>query len=182
MPKKVHKAKLTPATDPKPDTVKVDDAARLREIRKLVTANNKSTLGTDLIICQIYMESRFDARAGATQNAHGLMQMQKQGVQQVFKYRVQKEVGHMPSDKQTKKAFAEGAALHGSDKIFDEATNIQLGTEYMRYWIDTSDSVEDAYKSYRGLANGIYYKKISACAEKLKAAPESMQVLRDMVK
>lgn len=182
--KPIHtaKGKLTPIENVTPDAAKVDTAIRLREIRKLVVANNKSTLSTELIVCQIYMESRFDANAGAKQNAHGLMQMQKQAVQQVFKYRKQKELGHMPSDKQTQLAFEEGAALHASSKIFDEATNISLGTEYMQYWIATSSSIEDAYKRYRGVSNGIYYKKINACAEKLKASPESMQLLLEMVK
>jgi hypothetical protein len=71
--------------------------------------------------------------------------------------------------------------MHDSPEIFDEATNIQLGTEYMQYWLDRSSSIEDAYKAYRGVDNGIYYKKISAAATKLAADPDSMQVLRDMV-
>lgn len=181
-PIQTSKVKLTPVENTTPDVAKVDTAVRLREIRKLVVANNKSTLSTELIICQIYMESRFDAKAGAKHNAHGLMQMQKQAVQQVFKYRKQKELGHMPSDKQTQLAFEEGAALHASSMIFDEATNISLGTEYMQYWIATSSSIEDAYKRYRGVSNGVYYKKINACAEKLKENPESMQLLLEMVK
>jgi len=179
---KSHRATLTPASDTRSEVVKLDDSARLREVRKLVEANNRSKLSTDLIVCQIYMESRFDPRAGTTHDAHGLMQMQKQGVQQVFKYRKQKELGHMPSDPQTKTAFAEGAAMHNSEQIYDEATNIQLGTEYMQYWIDSSRSIEDAYKRYRGVANGIYYKKIDACAARLKGSPDSMQLLREMVK
>lgn len=178
----VHTAQLTPTTDTKPELVKIDDSTRLTEIRALVEANNKSTLDTDLIICQIYMESRFDAHAGAGHDARGLMQMQRQGVQQVFKYRKQKELGHMPSDAQTQAAFAAGATLHGSNAIFDEATNIGLGTEYMQYWLDTSLSIAAAYARYRGVANGIYYRKISECAERLHAAPNSMQLLREMVK
>lgn len=170
---KAQAAQLAPATD---------DSARLAQIRSLVEANNKSTLNTDLIICQIYMESRFDARAGARQDAHGLMQMERQGVQQVFKYRKQKELGHMPSDAQTKAAFAEGSAMYDSAAIFDEATNIQLGTEYMQYWLDTSPSIQAAYARYRGLSNGIYYKKISTSAARLHDDPTNMQILRDMVK
>lgn len=179
---KSHKTKLTPATDTTPVEVKVDDSARLREIRALVEANNQSSIATDIVICQIYMESRFDAHAGAGHDARGLMQMQRQGIQQVFKYRKQKELGHMPSDAQTHAAFEAGAALHGSASIFDEATNIRLGTEYMQYWVDTSSSIAAAYARYRGVANGIYYKKISACAERLQADPTSMQLLREMVK
>ena len=179
---KTQKAELTPKSDQNPATVPVDDSARLREIRKLVEANNHSTLDENLIICQIYMESRFDAHAGASHDAKGLFQMQLGGVQQVYKYRKQKERGgRMPSDAQTKQAFSDGAAMHDSPEIFDEATNIQLGTEYMQYWLDRSSSIEDAYKAYRGVDNGIYYKKISAAATKLAADPDSMQVLRDMV-
>jgi hypothetical protein len=58
---KTHTARLTPKSDTKPVTVQVDDSARLREIRQLVRANNQSTLDENLVICQIYMESRFDS-------------------------------------------------------------------------------------------------------------------------
>ncbi len=173
---------LTPVTDKKPASVMIDDSKRLKEIRKLVETNNKSSIDTNTIICQIYMESRFDANAGAGHNARGLMQMQMQAVQQVYKYRKKKQLGRTPSDEQTKVVFAEGKAFHASASIFDEAKNIQLGTEYMQYWIDVSSSIEEAYKKYRGLSNGVYYKKISACATKLATSPDSMQVLRDNIK
>ncbi|WP_392888319.1 transglycosylase SLT domain-containing protein [Pseudomonas migulae] len=173
---------LTPVADKKPAVVMVDDSLRLKEIRKLVEANNKSTIDTNTVICQIYMESRFDANAGKGHNARGLMQMQMQAVQQVYKYRKKKELGRMPTDDQTKAAFADGKVFHASADIFNEAKNIQLGTEYMQYWIDISSSIEEAYKKYRGLSNGIYYNKISACAKKLAANPDSMQVLRDTLK
>ncbi|MBB2926962.1 transglycosylase SLT domain-containing protein [Paraburkholderia silvatlantica] len=180
---KTRRAQLTPKFDTAPVTVLVDDSARLHEIRQLVQFNNKSSLDENLVICQIYMESRFDANATvAGSTAKGLMQMNKGAVQQVYKYRKQQELGHMPSDLQTHQAFAEGAAMHVSSSMFDEATNIQLGTEYMQYWIDKAGSLEEAYKLYRGLSNGVYYKKIRACAEKLKADPGSMQPLRDMAK
>ncbi len=166
---KSHKAKLTPKSDANPVTVSIDDSARLREIRRLVQANNKSTLDESLIICQIYMESRFDSTASpAGSTAKGLMQMTKGAVQQVYKYRMQKTLGHMPSDSQTHQLFTEAAAVHASSQLTDEATNIGLGTEYMQYWIDKARSVEGAYKLYRGLANGIYYQKIKACADKLE--------------
>ncbi|WP_084688552.1 lysozyme family protein [Paraburkholderia oxyphila] len=180
---KTHKAKLTPKSDTTAVTVEVDDSARLREIRAMVKANNHSTLDENLVICQIYMESRFDAHATPPNgSAKGLLQMTEDGVKQVYKYRVHKQLGHMPSNRQTEDAFAQGVAMHGSPGMFDEATNIQLGTEYMQYWIDISSSIEHAYKRYRGVANGIYYRKISACAAKLKDDPESMQPLRDMFK
>ncbi|MDR3391107.1 MAG: transglycosylase SLT domain-containing protein [Sulfuriferula sp.] len=181
-PIKSHSVALTPLADTKPEQVTVDDAARLREIRKLVEENNRSTLDTNLIICQIYMESRFDKNAGHGHDAQGLMQLQKRGIQQVLKYRKQKEIGHMPSDAQTKVAFDAGSLLHDGGQIFEESTNIQLATEYMQYWLETSNTIEDAYKNYRGRSNGIYYKRIHTCAEALKLKPESMQILRDMVK
>jgi hypothetical protein len=52
----------------------------------------------------------------------------------------------------------------------------------LQYFIDISSPVAVAYEHYRGLANGIYYKKISACAAKLAASPDSMSLLREMVK
>ncbi|MGF6811135.1 hypothetical protein OKW30_006327 [Paraburkholderia sp. Clong3] len=39
-----------------------------------------------------------------------------------------------------------------------------------------------AYKRYRGLSNGVYYKKITGCADGLSADPDSMQPLPDMAK
>ena len=80
-PVKIHSAKLTPVSDTKPKIVKVDDSSRLREIRALVEANNQSSIGIDVIICQIYMESRFDKDAHAQgSSARGLMQLLKAGV------------------------------------------------------------------------------------------------------
>lgn len=179
---KTREAKLTPKSDTTPVAVQVDDSFRLREIRKLVQANNRSTLDENLIVCQIYMESRFDENAEIGGNAKGLMQMQLDGVKQVYKYRVQKRVGHMPSNSQTNSAFMDGIAMHRSAQIFDRATNIQLGTEYMQYWVEQTATIDAAYKRYRGISNGIYYNKIKACADKLKTDPDNMQVLRDMVK
>jgi len=144
---KKHVASLTPVADTRPVHLKIDDSSRLRAIRKLVEENNQSSLSTELIICQIYMESTFDPRAGAAHDARGLMQMQKQGVQQVYKYRKQKELGHMPSDRMSRQAFDEAAELHASEQIFDEATNIRLGTEYMQYWLDSAGSIESAYRA-----------------------------------
>jgi soluble lytic murein transglycosylase-like protein len=164
---------LTAADDPQ--------IVRLREIRQLVKANNQSSLPEDVVICQIYMESRFKAKAGEGHDAKGLMQLQKNAVRQVFKYRKQKELKHMPSDKDTAAAFKEADKLHASADIFDEATNIKLGTEYMQYWLDVTDTVEAAYKRYRGVNNGVYYKKIKAAADKLAKDPENMQILLDLI-
>lgn len=166
------------------ESVIVDDAVRLREIRDIVKNNNFSSLNNDLVICQIYMESRFNARSGENiHNARGLMQMQKAAVRQVYKYRIHKRTGRMPSDKVTHQAFTEADNFYNSDKIYDEAENVRIGTEYMQYWLDrhNNDDVA-AYKGYRGLTNGIYYKKIKECADKLASQPNNMQLLRDMIK
>ena len=78
--------------------------------------------------------------------------------------------------------------LHDSEKLLDEATNIQTGTEYLQLLIvrETAKAVDDpvaeAYKDYRGLRNGIYYRKIKAGADELAKQPDSMDVLRSMVK
>jgi hypothetical protein len=72
--------------------------------------------------------------------------------------------------------------------LIDEATNIRIGTAYLQALIDkrkadhSVDPIAEAYKDYRGLRNGVYYTKIKSAADKLAANPESMQVLRDMVK
>jgi hypothetical protein len=166
-----------------PNLKKVEpQIVRLREIRQLVKDNNQSTLDENVIICQIYMESRFDANAGANHDAKGLMQMQKNAVRQTYKYRKQKELGDMPSDKVTAEVFKEADKFHASPSIFDQATNIQLGTEYMQYWLDNTKTTEEAYKRYRGKTDGIYFKKIKAAADNLSKDTESMQILFDMVK
>jgi uncharacterized Zn-binding protein involved in type VI secretion len=79
-------------------------------------------------------------------------------------------------------------ALHDSPDLVDEATNIRIGTSYLQALIDkrtadhSADPIAEAYKDYRGLRNGIYYTKIKKAADNLAAKPESMQVLRDIVK
>ncbi len=84
--------------------------------------------------------------------------------------------------------FREADAFHDSSRFVDEAINIQAGTAYLQALIDknatagASSPVIEAYKDYRGIKNGIYYNKIKAAAAKLAASPDSMQVLREMVK
>lgn len=83
--------KINSSKDTAPKQVNVDPAIRLKQIRQLVRNNNKSIMGEDYIICQIYKESRFKQFAGKNKhNAKGLMQMQRNAVRQVFKYRQQK--------------------------------------------------------------------------------------------
>ncbi|WP_229261177.1 PAAR domain-containing protein [Duganella levis] len=47
---------------------------------------------------------------------------------------------------------------------------------------DPQQAIDEAYKDYRGVRNGIYYRKIKAAADKLVDKPDSMQILRNMVK
>lgn len=158
---------------------RLDDAARLNEIRQLVKANNRSTLPDNMVVCQIYKESGFDKNAGVGKHgALGLMQVQRNAVKQVYKYRLQKELGHMPSDSMTKTAFADGDKMYESGQLTDEATNIQLGTEYMQYWLDKSPNQRAAYVSYRGDGGKEdYYERIKACADKLDQSPDNVQIL-----
>jgi hypothetical protein len=84
--------------------------------------------------------------------------------------------------------YVEADAFHDSPEFIEEGTNIQAGTRYIQALIERaanenkSDSIEEAYKDYRGIRNGIYYRKIKSAAEKLTANPDSMQPLREMVK
>jgi hypothetical protein len=184
---KSHKAVLTPVSDTEPETVKVDDAARLREIRKLVEQNNRTGLSADVIICHIYMESRFDKAAHAPgSSARGLMQLLRAPIREL--YRLENLQKPRAERRAEADLYHEADALHDSPKLIDEATNIRIGTSYLQALIDkqtahhSADPIAEAYKDYRGIRNGIYYKKIKEAADKLAANPESMQVLRDMVK
>ncbi|NIA57629.1 lytic transglycosylase domain-containing protein [Massilia sp. TW-1] len=184
---KTHTAQLTSISDKKAVDVEIEDLARLREIRALVEANNQSSLPTELVICQIYMESRFDKNARSDgSSARGLMQLLRAPIRELYRLENLKK----PSRERRREAdlYREADEFHDSAQILDEATNIRVGTAYMRALIEkrtaahATDPVSEAYKDYRGVRNGIYYSKIKAAAERLKAAPESMQVLRDMVK
>jgi hypothetical protein len=73
-------------------------------------------------------------------------------------------------------------------QFVDDATNIETGTEYLALLLRNAqrngepDPVAATYIKYRGVTNGIYYRKINAAADRLKNDPENMQILRDMVK
>lgn len=184
---KKHTAKLTPASDSRPEMVRVDDAARLREIWKLVEENNKSVISTELIVCQIYMESRFDKNAqGQGSSARGLMQILQVSNRELYRLENLKRPRHQRKPEPA--LYREADAFHASAEFLDEATNIQVGTKYLQALIDKATSegnfepVVEAYKDYRGVRNGIYYKKIKLAAEKLKEMPNSMQPLRKMEK
>jgi soluble lytic murein transglycosylase-like protein len=184
--KKAH-AKLTHKSDTTPVKAEIDDSARLKEIRKLVKENNRSTLDENLVICQIYMESRFEKNArGQGSTARGLMQLLKAPVRELYR----QDNLHKPRHERLPEArvFHTADQFHDSAGFIDEATNIQTGTAYLQHLIDKemanaeNDPISEAYKDYRGIRNGVYYQKIKMAAEQLKANPDSMQVLRDMVK
>jgi soluble lytic murein transglycosylase-like protein len=184
---KRHSAPLTPQSDTTPVTVHVDDSARLREIRQLVRVNNRSELDDNLIICQIYMESRFDPNARAQgSSARGLMQLLKAPVRELYRVRNLKKPRSERQSEST--VFAEADRFHDSPEFVDESTNIRTGTAYLQHLIESEtargaiDPVAEAYKDYRGVRNGIYYRKIRSAADQLGANPDSMQILRGMVK
>jgi hypothetical protein len=159
--------------------------ARLREIRRLVHENNRSCLPDELIVCQIYMESRFDARAQpAGSSARGLMQLLKVANRELFRL---DNLCKPPSQRCAEPAlYAEADAFHASPAFIDEATNIRMGTRYLQALIDRArrahraDPVAEAYMDYRGVRNGVYYRRICAAAERIKRNPDDIDALRAM--
>jgi membrane-bound lytic murein transglycosylase MltF len=160
-----------------------EQVARLRAIRKLVEENNQSCLSTELIVCQIYMESRFDKCAQAEgSSARGLMQLLKVANRELCRL----DNLRKPSDARRPEdaLYRDADVFHDSPAFVDEATNIRIGTRYLQALIDKAkregspDPVAEAYKDYRGVRNGIYYQKIRAAAQKLKRDPDSIEALR----
>jgi hypothetical protein len=159
--------------------------ARLREIRRLVHENNRSCLPDELIVCQIYMESRFDACAQpAGSSARGLMQLLKVANRELFRL---DNLCKPATQRCAEPAlYAEADAFHASPAFIDEATNIQMGTRYLQALIDRArrekraDPIVEAYMDYRGVRNGIYYRKIYAAAERIKRNPDDFEALRVM--
>jgi hypothetical protein len=159
--------------------------ARLREIRRLVHENNRSSLPDELIVCQIYMESRFDACAQpAGSSARGLMQLLKVANRELFRL---DNLCKPPSRRCAEPAlYAEADAFHASPAFIDEATNIRMGTRYLQALIDRArrekraDPVAEAYMDYRGVRNGIYYRKIRAAADRLARDPDDIGALHAM--
>jgi hypothetical protein len=159
--------------------------ARLREIRRLVHENNRSCLPDELIVCQIYMESRFDACAQpAGSSARGLMQLLKVANRELFRL---DNLCKPATQRCAEPAlYAEADAFHASPAFIDEATNIQMGTRYLQALIDRArrekraDPIVEAYMDYRGVRNGIYYRKIYAAAERIKRNPDDFEAFRAM--
>jgi hypothetical protein len=153
---------------------------RLQQIRELVAANNRSSLPHELIVCQIYMESRFDACAQpAGSSARGLMQILRVANRELFRL----DNLHKPPAERCPEdqLYARADAFHDSPAFVDEATNIQCGTRYLQLLIDRAraarcpDPIAEAYKDYRGVRNGIYYLKIRAAADRLERDPEGVE-------
>ena len=95
---KTHTAQLTSISDKKAVDVEIEDLARLREIRALVEANNQSSLPTELVICQIYMESRFDKNARSDgSSARGLMQLLRAPIRELIGSRTSRNL-HASAD------------------------------------------------------------------------------------
>lgn len=142
---------------------------------------------SDLIICQIYMESRFDKDAHAQgSSARGLMQLLRAPVRELARL---KNLAKPKKERRPEaELYREADAFHDSPEFVEEGTNIRTGTAYLQALIDKntaagSDSpVSDAYKDYRGVRNGLYYNKIKAAADELATSPDSMKILREMVK
>jgi hypothetical protein len=159
-----------------------DLRTRLQQIRELVAANNRSCLPHELIVCQIYMESRFDACAQPEgSSARGLMQLLKVANRELFRL---DNLHKSPAERCPEdELYARADAFHDSPAFVDEATNIQCGTRYLQLLIDRAraarcpDPVAEAYKDYRGVRNGIYYTKIRAAADRLKRDPDGVAAL-----
>jgi hypothetical protein len=159
--------------------------ARLRAIRRLVHENNRSCVPDELIVCQIYMESRFDSCAQpAGSSARGLMQLLKVANRELFRL---DNLCKPTSQRCAEPAlYAEADAFHASPAFIDEATNIQMGTRYLQALIDRArrekraDPIVEAYMDYRGVRNGIYYRKIHAAAERLERDPDDIGALHAM--
>jgi soluble lytic murein transglycosylase-like protein len=159
--------------------------ARLREIHRLVHENNRSCLPDAVIVCQIYMESRFDACAQPEgSSARGLMQVLKVANRELF--RLDNLCKPAAQRRPEPALYAAADAFHDSPAFIDEATNIRTGTRYLQVLIERArrakrgDPVAEAYMAYRGVRNGIYYRKIRAAAARLERDPDDIEALRAM--
>ena len=92
-----------------------------------------------------------------------------------------------PAQRRTEPAlYAAADAFHDSPAFIDEATNIRTGTRYLQVLIERArrakrgDPVAEAYMDYRGVRNGLYYRKIRAAAARLERDPDDIEALRAM--
>ena len=159
--------------DPKPAEKKGGKAAKKKdkpkstkltadEVKKLITANNKSSASTELLLCLIWKESGFDPKdKNSKSSATGLMQMTKGAVNQV----------NQSSPKGVHFTHAE---------MTDPAKNIQAGTYYLK--IRTDWAKGDQTKGLEGFGTGSgYATNILECEKCLTGKPKDSQACLDAI-
>ncbi|HWK88915.1 MAG TPA: DUF4157 domain-containing protein [Longimicrobium sp.] len=123
------------------------------EVQTLVSANNKSGLSDDLVVCLIWKESGFKPGVkNAGSSATGLMQMTKGAVTQV------------------NKSSPKGVHFEHSE-MKDPAKNVEAGTRYLKIRVDWAKGDKKAGLEGFGTGAG-YAKPITTCESCLAKAPE----------
>jgi soluble lytic murein transglycosylase-like protein len=122
------------------------------EVKQLITANNKSTVSTELLTCLIWKESGFDPNVKSkSSSATGLMQMTKGAVEQV------------------NKSTPKGIHFEHSE-MTDSAKNIDCGSRYLQIRIDWAKG--DVTAGLNGYGTGAgYADSILTCEACLTKAP-----------
>lgn len=107
------------------------------EVKALITANNNSSVSTELLLCLIWKESSFNPKEKSTKSsATGLMQMTTGAVEQV------------------NKSTPKGVHFSHSE-MTDSAKNIQCGTYYLKIRIEWAKG--DITKGLNGYGTGSGY-------------------------
>jgi soluble lytic murein transglycosylase-like protein len=108
-----------------------------------------------MIVCQIYMESRFDRCAQAEgSSARGLMQLLKVANRELFRLDNLRKPSAAPVPRPN--CTGKRTLSTTAPAFIDEATNIRTGTRYLQALIDkarregSADPIAEAYKDYRG--------------------------------
>lgn len=121
------------------------------EVKALIVKNNKSTLSTELLLCQIWKESSFDQKE-KTGTHLGLFQMDKAAVKQL----------NISSPKGVHCDYS---------KMYDAAENIRCGTIYLAIRIGWAKG--DVTKGLEGFGTGTgYATNIQTCEACVKKTPE----------
>ncbi|HYO48835.1 MAG TPA: lytic transglycosylase domain-containing protein [Chloroflexia bacterium] len=131
---------------------KASTALTFDEVKQLITANNKSTVSTELLTCLIWKESGFNPNAKSkSSSATGLMQMTKGAVEQV------------------NKSTPKGIHFEHSE-MTDSARNIDCGSRYLQIRIDWAKG--DLTAGLNGYGTGAgYADSILTCETCLTKAP-----------
>ena len=125
------------------------------EVQKLVSANNNSSLSTELLVCLIWKESGFDPNdKNKRSSATGLMQLTKAGVEDV--------------NRNTPK----GVHFEHSE-MTDATKNIQCGTHYLKLRIARAGGDVKAGLNGYGTGTG-YADNILECEKCLQAGPQDV--------